>query len=96
MLPSESDVRCVRSEAQGRVYSSEALPLLQLILAMLADLDLDHERERERVNCTTKDPNLRDQALAELAERHRERREPYLQRPTRLKEQMMLRDGRGP
>ena len=74
-------------EADHRIYDSDALPLLRLLLMMLADLDCDYERERDQIGGTISDPDLRDQALEELEKRHQERRDPYLQRLRRIEEQ---------
>src|SRR5215212_2423345 len=38
------------------------------------------EREQEQISAMVMDPDLRDKALEELEARHRERRDPYLQR----------------
>ena len=38
----------LNGEAERRIYASEVLPLLQLLLTMVADLDGDYERERNR------------------------------------------------
>ena len=75
-------------EADRGIYDSEALPLLQVLLTMLADLELDYERERDQIGATVTNPDLRDTALDELDKRHRERRDPYLQRLRRIEEQL--------
>ena len=59
-------------------------PLLQSLLATLADLDFDYERERERISRSTEDSNLRVRLLRKLADKHRERRDPYIRHLTVL------------
>src|SRR5215218_4709331 len=71
-----------------RIYDSEVLPLLQVLLTMVADLDCDYERERDQIGATVMDSVLRDKALKELEKRHHERRDPYLQRLRRIEEQL--------
>ena len=36
----------LEGDANRRIYDSEVLPLLQVLLTMVADLDCDYERER--------------------------------------------------
>ena len=79
MLNSQtSDTRLRTKDVQRTFYSADVQPLLQSLLATLADLDFDFERERERVDASTKDPKLRESSLRKMEERHRERREPYV------------------
>jgi hypothetical protein len=67
----------------------EVQPLFQSLLKTLADLDFDYERERKRVISSTEDPVLKSRLLSKLRERHRERREPYIQHLTILQERLM-------
>jgi hypothetical protein len=63
-----------------RIYSPRMQPLMQSILATLADIDFDYERERERIAPQNgSDVNLRIKVLEKLKDRHRARREPYIQ-----------------
>jgi hypothetical protein len=78
----------VDGEADRGIYDSEALPLLQVLLTMLADLELDYEREQEQIGATVMNPDLRDTTLDELDKRYHERRDPYLQRLRRIEEQL--------
>jgi hypothetical protein len=78
----------LENEADRRIYASEVLPLLQLLLTMVADLDCDYERERDQIGGTIGNPQLRDKALKELDKRHQERRNPHLQRLRRIEEQL--------
>jgi hypothetical protein len=75
-------------DLRRRIYASEVLPLLQLLLTMVADLDGDYERERDQIGATIRDPQLRDKALEALDKRHQERRNPHPQRLRRIEEQL--------
>lgn len=72
-----------------RIYSPAFQPLLQSLLATLADLDFDYEKEREKLSNASPDTNIRIRALEKLKTRHRERREPYIQQLTILQKRMM-------
>ena len=72
-----------------RIYSPAFQPLLQSLLATLADLDFDYEQEREKLSSTSPDTTVKSRALEKLKNRHRERREPYIQQLTILQKRMM-------
>ncbi|MBB3018450.1 hypothetical protein FHR70_001504 [Microvirga lupini] len=74
---------------QSRIYSPTFQPLLQSLLATLADLDFDYEKEREKLSNTSPDTNIKIRALEKLKTRHRERREPYIQQLAILQKRMM-------
>jgi hypothetical protein len=85
MLDSQASVvRTGDDEARPRIYSPDGQPLLQSLLATLADLDFDYEQERERISSSTEDSNLRVRLLRKLADKHRERRDPYIRHLTVL------------
>ncbi|KFG69969.1 hypothetical protein JH26_07445 [Microvirga sp. BSC39] len=63
--------------------------MLQSLLATLADLDFNYEKEREKLSNTSPDTTIRIRALEKLKNRHRERREPYIQQLTILQKRMM-------
>ena len=71
-----------------RMYSPELQPLLQSLLATLADIDFEHERERDTISTRTTDMNLKIRLLEKLREHHRERREPYIQQLAILQERI--------
>jgi hypothetical protein len=62
-----------------RMYCPDLQPLLQSLLATLADIDFEHEREHDMVSRRTHDVNLKTRVLEKLKQQHRERREPYIQ-----------------
>ncbi|UVF18064.1 hypothetical protein HPT29_016260 [Microvirga terrae] len=70
------------------MYSPSFQPLLQSLLATLADLDFDYEQEREKLN-TSPDANIKIRALEKLKARHYERRQPYIQQLAILQKRMM-------
>jgi hypothetical protein len=73
----------------ARIYSPAFQPLLQSLLATLADLDFDYEKEREKLSKTSPDTGIKNRALEKLKNRHRERREPYIQQLAILQKRMM-------
>jgi tryptophanyl-tRNA synthetase len=78
--------RSAQQVAQPRMYSPELQPLLQSLLATLADIDFEHERERDNINGRAMDMNLKIRLLEKLKQHHRQRREPYLQQLAILQE----------
>jgi glucan phosphorylase len=72
-----------------RIYSPAFQPLLQSLLSTLADMDFDYEKEREKLSSTSPDTTVKSRALEKLKNRHRERREPYIQQLTILQKRMM-------
>jgi hypothetical protein len=72
-----------------RIYSPALQPLLQSLLATLADLDFDYEKEREKLSNASPDTNIKIRALEKLKNRHRERRDPYIQQLAILQKRMM-------
>ena len=86
--PNGSDIRADH-EGRPRIASPDEQRIFQSFLTMLANLDFDYERERERIRASTRDPNLRELVLRKLAERHRERRDPYIRYLKLLQAKMM-------
>ena len=72
-----------------KIYSPTFQPLLQSLLATLADIDFDYEQERERLSSNSSNSNIKIRALEKLKARHRERREPYIQQLAILQQRMM-------
>jgi hypothetical protein len=71
-----------------RMYSPSLQPLLQSLLATLANIDFEYERERERLSDRTMDMALKAQVLEKLKREHRERREPYVQQLSVLQDRI--------
>ncbi len=72
----------------ARMYSPDILPLLQSLLATLADIDFEHESEVESVRNSASDEWLKQAAIRKLQERHRERRAPYIRELEALQERI--------
>ena len=73
-------------ESQPRMYSPDLQPLLQSLLATLADIDFEYERDT--ISARTLDMNLKIRLLEKLKQHHRERRVPYLQQLAILHERI--------
>ena len=54
-------------------------PLMQDLLRTLANIDFEHEIEMEKLEASTMEAAFKRQIRERLKERHRERREPYVQ-----------------
>ena len=80
--------RSAQHMAQPRLYSPDLQPLLQSLLATLADIDFEHERQRDTISTRTTDMNLKIRLLEKLREHHREGREPYIQQLAILQERI--------
>ena len=61
------------------MYPPELLPLLQSLLATVADIDFEHESDVETVRNSSVDEWLKQTTIRKLHECHRERRMPYVQ-----------------
>ena len=72
----------------AHTYSPEVLPLLQSLLATLADIDFEHESDIETVRNSAADEWLKQATIRKLQERHRERRFPYVRRLEGLQKQI--------
>ena len=69
-------------------YSPEVLPLLQLLLAALADIDFEHESDIETVRNSAADEWLKQTTIRKLQERRQERRAPYVRKLEGLQKQI--------
>ena len=72
----------------ARIYSPDLQPLLQTLLATLADLDIAFEADLKSARNTTRDETLRRKVIEKLYERHGERRFPYVRQLEALQEQV--------
>jgi hypothetical protein len=64
----------------SRMYSLEIGPLLQSLLATLADIDLAHKSDIETVRNSSAEDWLKQATIRRLQQRHGERRAPYVRR----------------
>ena len=61
-------------------YPPDILPLLQLLLATLADIDCEHESDIETVRNSAADEWLKQATIRKLQERRQQRRAPYVRK----------------
>ena len=71
-----------------RVYPPDLQPLVQSILAALADIDLVHASEVALVRDSDADEWLKQSVIRRLDERHRERRAPYVRQLAAVEERI--------
>jgi len=71
-----------------RVYSADILPLLQSALADLADIDLAFERDIDEVRRSALDDDRKSELIASLRCQHRQRRAPYIEELTLLRDRI--------
>jgi predicted small metal-binding protein len=83
----EPNTRSVTRDAP-RMYPPDLRPLLQELLAALADMDLAHQGEVAIVRGSNAEEWLKQTVIRKLEERHRERRAPYVRQLTALEERI--------
>ena len=71
-----------------RVYPPDLQPLLQSILAALADIDFVHASEVALIRDSDADEWLKQSVIRRLDERHRERRAPYVRQLAAVEERI--------
>jgi len=71
-----------------RVYPTDLQPLLQSLLAALADLDFVHASEVALIRDSDADERLKQTVIRRLDERHRERRAPYIRQLEAVEERI--------
>jgi len=70
------------------VYPSDIQPVLQSILAALADIDCAHESAVASVRNSIADDWLEQSVIRRLEERYRERRAPYVRQLEAVQERI--------
>jgi hypothetical protein len=83
-----AEIERVPSGEDTPVYSPEITPLLQSLLATLADLDFAYESDLEVVRNSATDAVLKRKVIDKLQQQHRERREPYVRQLTAVERQI--------
>ncbi|QRM27578.1 hypothetical protein [Microvirga sp. VF16] len=73
---------------RDRFYSPDILPLLQTVLADLADIDVAYEKNLEAIKHSEADEGRKSDMIASLWHQHRERRAPYIQELMTLRERI--------
>jgi hypothetical protein len=76
------------SQQPPGTYSLDILPLAQSLLGALADIDFEYQKERETILKSATEEPFKQRAIATLAKRHRERRDPYLREFDKLERQI--------
>jgi hypothetical protein len=71
-----------------RTYPPDLQPLLQSILAALADIDFVHESEVAIIRDSNADEWLKQSVIRRLEEHHRERRAPCVRQLAALEERI--------
>jgi hypothetical protein len=78
-----------QDQVHHRYYSPTVLPLIQSLLATLADMEFAFEQECERVRNTT-DVRLRARILKGLRAKHQARRDTYVRELALLQKQAFI------
>ena len=63
---------------EARVYAPQITPLLQSLLATLADIDFAYESDLEVVQNRAVEEVLKQKVVEKLQQQYRARREPYI------------------
>ncbi len=71
-------------------YPPDFLPLLQLLLATLADIDYEHESDIETVRSSSADQWLKQVTIRKLQERRQQRRAPYVRKLEGLQKHIQI------
>ena len=71
-------------------HPPDFLPLLQLLLATLADIDYEHESDIETVRNSAADEWLKQATIRKLHERLHQRRAPYVRELESLQKQIQV------
>jgi hypothetical protein len=66
------------------IYPDDLEPALQDALAILANIDAHYDSERERLDQWVGPHSVKERLRAQLAEVHRQEREPHVQRLAEL------------
>lgn len=73
---------------RAKFYSPDILPLLQTVLADLADIDSDYEKNLDAIKHSEADEGRKSELIARLWHQHRERRAPYIHELMVLRERI--------
>ena len=72
----------------ARLYTPDIQPLLQSLLATLADIDFAYESDLETVRNSATDEALKRGVIIKLQQQHQERRIPYVRQLAALQERI--------
>jgi len=85
----KSMAKAQRLAETAPVYPDDIEPALQDALAVLANIDAHYDGERERLELWTGPDSMKDRLAAQLAEAHRQEREPHVKRLAELHQRLM-------
>jgi len=68
-----------RETSPLQVYLPHLEPLMQSLLATLADIDFEYEHELAKIEESAADETVKQRMRDRLLKEHQERREPYVQ-----------------
>jgi hypothetical protein len=68
-----------RETSPLQVYLPYLEPLMQSLLATLADIDFEYEHELAKIDESAADESVKRRMRDRLVKEHQERREPYVQ-----------------
>lgn len=80
--------QALASPCQSPWYPADLLPQLQSTLAVLADIEVQYQHSQEQLRAWAGPEAAKRQFTAQLADRYRQEREPYLQRLEELQRSM--------
>ena len=83
------DAARLPATGEARIYAPAVAPLLQSLLATLADIDFAFESDLEVVENSATDEALKRKTTERLREQHRERRAPYVRQIDALQQTVM-------
>lgn len=77
-----------RQDVWTDFYPDTLLPQLQQALAALANVEIRYEADRESLQAWTGPEAIKDRLIAQLEERYRREREPYVARLEQLQREI--------
>lgn len=80
----KSGLRSNRPVDSAPVYPDDLEPAVQDLLSVLANIDTHYEGERERLELWSGPESVKARLSAQLAEAHRQEREPHVKRLAEL------------
>ena len=78
-----------RRAIEAPVYQEDIEPALQDTLALLANIDAHYDAERERLDLWPGPESVKARLAAQLADAHRQEREPHAKRLAELHQRIM-------
>ena len=81
------DENVLEHRTEYRTYCPNIQSMMQELLRTLANIDFQHEDELNKLKRSTTDEELKKYIKEKLLERHRERREPYVNLLAELRKQ---------